>query len=392
MTYMHKARLAYLLSIYFDKTATTAEVDELMEAVADSKHDEELKRLLAELWEQHHSDHRPISEEKGNETLIAILQQGRVLKPVAVKKRWWPAAAAAALVLIIAGYYWMNHQRSTNEYMAEQPVPDVIKPGGNKAVLTLADGSHIELDSSREGTLTTQGSALVVNNSSSILTYGANNGGTGEQVYNTLSTPRGGQYCLVLSDGTKVWLNANSSIRFPATFNGDTRSVSIKGEAYFEVAKNKAKPFLVTAKEATITVLGTHFNIMAYEDESMMTTTLLEGAVKVSKGDKFKILKPGVQAQILADETMKTEIVDVDEEMAWKNGWFNFNSWDIQRIMRQISRWYDIDVVYEGKMPTGHYSGIVSRENNISQVLQIMKAGGVNFKIEDRKIIVSEGH
>lgn len=389
---MHKARLAYLLSIYFDKTATTAEVDELMEAVADSKHDEELKSLLSELWEQHDSHHQPISEEKGKDTLVAILQQGRVLKPIAGKKRWWPAAAAAALVLFIGGYYWMSNQLSTNENMAEQANPYVIKPGGNKAVLTLADGSHIELDSSREGILTTQGNAMVVNNSSSVLAYGANKSNTGEQVYNILSTPRGGQYCLVLSDGTKVWLNANSSIRFPAVFNGDTRSVSINGEAYFEVAKNKAKPFIVTAKEATVMVLGTHFNIMAYEDESVMTTTLLEGAVKVSKGDKFKILKPGVQAQIFADATMKTEIVDVDEEMAWKNGWFNFNSWDIQRIMRQISRWYDIDVVYEGKMPTGHYSGIVSRENNISQVLQIMKAGGVNFKIEDRKIIVSEGH
>lgn len=388
---MHKARLAYLLNIYFNKTATAAEVDELMEAVADSRHDDELKSLLTELWEQHHGHHGPISEEKGNETLMAILQQGRVLKPVAVKKRWWPAAAAA-LVLLIGGYYWMSNQMSTNEHIAEQPMPYVIKPGGNKAVLTLADGSHIELDSSREGILTTQGSAVVVNNSSSILAYGANKSNTGEQVYNILSTPRGGQYCLVLSDGTKVWLNANSSIRFPATFSGDTRSVSIKGEAYFEVAKNKAIPFLVTAKEATIMVLGTHFNIMAYEDESMMTTTLLEGAVKVSRGDKFKILKPGVQAQILDDASMKTEIVDVDEEMAWKNGWFNFNSWDIQRIMRQISRWYDIDVVYEGKIPTGHYSGIVSRENNISQVLQIMKAGGVDFKIEGRKIIVSEGH
>jgi len=391
---MHKARLAYLLSIYFNKTATTAEVDELMEAVEDSRHDEALKSLLTELWEQHRSDsHQPISKEKGNETLIAILQQGRVLKPVRRKKHWWPAAAAAAvLVLFIGSYFWKGTQVVTNEHTEELPAPYVIKPGGNKAVLTLADGSHIELDSSREGTLTTQGSALVVNNSSSILTYGANKNSTGEQVYNTLSTPRGGQYCLVLSDGTKVWLNANSSIRFPATFNGDTRSVSIKGEAYFEVAKNKAKPFLVTAKEATITVLGTHFNIMAYEDENMMTTTLLEGAVKVSKGDRFKILKPGVQAQILEDATMKTAIVDLEEEMAWKNGWFNFNSWDIQRIMRQISRWYDIDVVYEGKVPTGHYSGIVSRENNISQVLQIMKAGGVDFKIEDRKIIVSEGH
>lgn len=390
---MHKARLAYLLSIYFDKTATAAEVDELMEAVADSRHDEELKRLLTELWGQHEGHHQPISKEKGNETLIAILQQGRVLKPVTGKKRWWPAAAAAALVLSIGSYYWMSNQLSTKENIAEQPNPYVIKPGGNKAVLTLADGSHIELDSSREGILTTQGSAVVVNNNSSILAYGANKSGTGEQIYNILSTPRGGQYCLVLSDGTKVWLNANSSIRFPATFNGDTRSVSIKGEVYFEVAKNKAKPFLVTAKEATITVLGTHFNIMAYEDESVMTTTLLEGSVKVSKGDKFRILKPGIQALIPDDDaTMKTEAVDVDEEMAWKNGWFNFNSWDIQRIMRQISRWYDIDVVYEGKMPTGHYSGIVSRENNISQVLQIMKAGGVNFKIEDRKIIVSEGH
>ncbi|WP_343303914.1 FecR domain-containing protein [Chitinophaga niabensis] len=390
---MHKARLAYLLSIYFNKTATTAEVDELMEAVEDSRHDEALKSLLAELWEQHQGDHQPISEEKGKETLIAILQQGRVLKPARGNRRWWPAAAAAAVfALFVGSYYWMSDQMPVNEDVEEQSASYVIKPGGNKAILTLADGSHIELDSSREGKLTTQGGALVVNNRSSILAYGANKNGTGELVYNTLSTPRGGQYCLVLSDGTRVWLNANSSIRFPATFNGDTRSVSITGEAYFEVAKNKTKPFLVTAKEATISVLGTHFNIMAYEDENMMTTTLLEGAVKVSKGDRFKILKPGVQAQIFHDETIKTQIVDVDEEMAWKNGWFNFNSWDIQRIMRQISRWYDIDVVYEGKVPTGHYSGIVSRENNISQVLQIMKAGGVDFKIEDRKIIVSEGH
>jgi transmembrane sensor len=400
---MDKSRLTFLFQVYFNKTATPAEHDELMSLLEQTENDELVKDLLTNTWEQYTSQSQPFNDRQGEEMLTAILQEGRSHKPVAFMARrqasgWRRMAAAAAVLLVFftGGYFWLTNQRpgrqTTPSTKNLQFIHDTIVPGGNKAVLTLADGSSIILDSTQQGTVTKQGNAKVINLETAVLTYKAGNGNGQEVVYNTLSTPRGGQYQLVLPDGSKVWLNASSSIRYPVTFKGKERNVSITGEAYFEVAKNATMPFTVTVKEATVQVLGTHFNIMAYDDEGSMNTTLLEGSVKVSKGAQHKILAPGQQAKIAQTGAIKIKEADIEEVMAWKNGWFQFNSWNIEKIMRQVARWYDVEIVYEGSISARHFSGMVSRENNISQVLKIMQAGGVHFKISGRKIIVSDDH
>ena len=232
-----------------------------------------------------------------------------------------------------------------------------------------------------------QGSTVITNLQTATLVY---NSGTGNSVpvYNTLSTPGGGQYKLVLPDSTKVWLNASSSIRFPSAFRGSERSVTVTGEAYFEVAKNAAMPFIVAVKGVQVRVLGTHFNIMAYDDESSLNTTLLEGSVKVMQGEQTSLLLPGQESKISREGNMVVVRADMDEVMAWKNGWFQFRSYDMKKVMRQISRWYNVEIAYEGIMPTRHFSGMVSRENSIGQVLRIMQAGGVGYRIAGRKITV----
>jgi ferric-dicitrate binding protein FerR (iron transport regulator) len=404
---MDKSRLSYLFQAYVNKTATKAERAEFMQMVEQAENDEQVKSLLTSTWEQYSPQSQPINEQKSEEMLAAILQQGKSAKPVAViasrpASWWWRSAAAAAILLMVCagGYYWLTRQPSKQVAGTKQlPVNDTIVPGSNKAELRLADGSKILLDSTQQGTISKQGDAKVINHNTSVLAYDARWTTSREVVYNTLSTPRGGQYQLLLADGTKVWLNASSSIRFPVAFTGKERQVSITGEAYFEVAKNATMPFIVhfssatgEGKEGTVEVLGTHFNIMAYDDERSINTTLLEGSVRVSKGTNYKILKPGQEGKITQSGDIKTGIADIEATMAWKNGWFQFNSLDIERIMRQVARWYDVEVTYDGNIPTGHFSGIVNRNNNIAQVLKIMQAGGVNFKIAGRKVIVSEDH
>jgi ferric-dicitrate binding protein FerR (iron transport regulator) len=308
------------------------------------------------------------------------------------------AAAAVLLGIVAAVYLWLNPARrplKDRQAIAakQQPVHD-IAPGGNKAVLTLANGTSVVLDDTQTGLLAKQGGTQVVKAGDGLLTYHKNQPVSGAVLYNTLSTPRGGQYQLVLPDGTRVWMNASSSIRFPAEFREKERNITLSGEAYFEVAQDAAKPFKVTVAASggrngfTIDVLGTHFNVMAYEEEQTCSTTLLEGAVRIGSGGTYNKLLPGEQAKIDQRNTVKIVHPDMDEVMAWKNGEFLFNSYGIEKIMRQLSRWYDVEVVYEGKIPEGHFSGAVNRNNNISQVLKILEAGGVRFLIEGRKLIV----
>jgi transmembrane sensor len=274
-------------------------------------------------------------------------------------------------------------------------IPGIKKPstlitaGSNKAVLMLADGSSIILDSTSQGTLTKQGNVKVIKLNTATVAYNSSEANSKEMVYNTLSTPGGGQYQLILPDGSKVWLNASSSIHFPTVFKGKERSVTVTGEAYFEVAKNAAMPFKITVKDMVVEVLGTHFNIMASEDESSMNTTLLEGSVKVSKGGINKMLVPGKQSVINRAGEINIVDANIEEVMAWKNGWFQFNAADIKTVMRQIARWYNVEIVYEDKIPTGHFTGLVSRNNNIEQVLKILQSGGVQFKIQNHTIFVS---
>ena len=322
------------------------------------------------------------------------------IKPVAepakiIRFAVWKKVAAAAVIIMMLGtgaYFLFGNKGKQDEIAKTEnnnSSNNDVAPGGNKATLQLADGSTIILDSAQNGTLSQQGNARVLKLDNGQLAYNAS--GTAKEVlYNTISTPRGGQYQLTLADGSKVWLNAASSIRFPASFTGSKRKVELTGEAYFEVAKNPAMPFTVSVNGMNVEVLGTHFNINSYADEDIIKTTLLEGAVKVTKGSVIAMLSPGQQAQLTSNGQIGVnKNIDVDEVMAWKNGKFQFgDKVDIGTIMRQIARWYDVDVEYKGVF-TKHFGGSISREVNISQVLKVLETtGDVKYKVEGRKVIV----
>ena len=326
-----------------------------------------------------------------------ILEQKNNVIPM--RRRWrLPAAAAAVALIILASATFLffsskypQQQLAAVKQVKKKPKTD-FAPGGNKAVLTLADGSAIVLDSAVNGTISNQGKIKVVKLDNGLLAYSIN----GQQVtendaafFNTISTPRGGQYQVTLSDGTRVWLNAASSIRFPVMFAGKERKVEITGEAYFEVAKNKQMPFKVKANSSEIEVLGTHFNVNAYNDETATRTTLLEGSVKIKKDNYSALLVPGQQSQVNKNGEIKVvNNADIEEVVAWKDGLFILKKADIPSVLRQIARWYDVDIVYKGNVPPGRITGDMPRNMKLSKMLEVMELVGVHFKIEDNKVLV----
>lgn len=310
---------------------------------------------------------------------------------------WVRYAAAAVLVLALGIVIYLFSQKGQEArrivVKPELPVKNDALPGGNKAVLTLADGQRIVLDEARNGELIRQGEALVIK-LDGLLTYDKT-GDKGEVLYHTVNTPAGGQYQLILADGSKVWLNSESSLRFPTSFPGTERKVELKGEGYFEVAKHASQPFTVSVKDPTgkegaaVKVLGTHFNINAYDDEAAIKTTLLEGLVKLESTSGSKVLKPNQQGQVSSAGVVVAKDVDIEQVVAWKNGLFNFNNSDLQMVMRQISRWYGVEVVYEGQPEQREFGGEIHRDMNLSQVLKLLETNDVHFRIEGKKLIVT---
>ncbi|MCQ6961186.1 FecR family protein [Mucilaginibacter aquariorum] len=308
-------------------------------------------------------------------------------------REYWIAAAASVVFAI--GFLWMFEQKSHPKFdklaKTTQSSGRPVLPGFNKATLTLADGSNIDLNAARSGLLSKQGGVLVDKAGNGKLVYDANsaNGDKGVALNNILTTPRGGQYQLVLSDGTKVWLNAASSLKFPAIFTGKERNVELVGEAYFEVAKNKNMPFRVSTGKLNIEVLGTHFNVSAYQDDDAIKTTLLEGSVKLTTANNKALLKPGEQATLGQQQHINIQSINTDDAVAWKNGYFVFNNENIQCIMKKISRWYDVEVVYYGKVDENDFGGTVSRFDSVNEVLKSLElTGTVHFKLDGRRITV----
>lgn len=296
--------------------------------------------------------------------------------------------AAAILVIAVASFaLWKMHKpvhKADTPVLANNQQQDAL-PGSDRAILTLASGEKIGLDSSRKNIV--QQNDFNVTNRDGQLDY---TGSSPVVEEHTLSTPRGGQYKLLLPDGTTVWLNAASSITYPTAFTGDNRTVKVSGELYFEVAKDKSRPFHVLANGMEVEVLGTHFNINAYNDEPAIKTTLLEGSVKVTKNAESVILKPGQQASISHSSHISNPIpVETDEVMAWKNGTFFFNRTPFSEVMRQLSRWYDVDVLYEKEIPHINFGGEMKRDLKLSQVLEGFDKMGVQFRIEGKKLIVA---
>ncbi|RYU91591.1 FecR family protein [Mucilaginibacter terrigena] len=391
-----RLRLRYLFDRYYSKTATPQERDELFAAINAGASDEELSLLIRQAWDDLKPDTRLFSTDKTSAILKNILGADENGKPV--KKRGniilWTKIATAAIVLFFVGigFHKLMRQQNTVQHITKtKPILHDAQPGGNKAVLTLANGKTIILDNAQNGTLAKLGGTSIKKTANGQLIYDVSALADANTVpsINTITTPRGGQYQVVLPDGTKVWLNSASSLSFPTRFTGTTRQVEITGEAYFEVTKNAAMPFRVKTNKAQIEVLGTHFNVMAYDDESTMKTTLLEGAVNITAGTFSARLRPGQQAQIKASGQSKVvDDIDVDDETAWKNGIFQFREVHIDAILRQAARWYDVDVTYSGKIPDKVFTGRLSRNVKASVLLDILKYTGINLKIEGKKIIV----
>jgi hypothetical protein len=290
--------------------------------------------------------------------------------------------------------YWVipkqNNEKITASIAAPGKQTAKILPGGNHAILTMADGSKIVLDSVQNGNI--QSGGATISKQGGVLVYDGSSpakSATAAVAYNTLTTPRGGQYKLILADGSKVWLNASSSLHFPTAFTGKERNVELTGEAYFEVAKNKEKPFRVNVNGMQVEVLGTHFNVNAYADENSIKTSLLEGSVKIKRGDVSGLLKPGQQGILESNNNdLRIKEVNMDEVIAWKNGLFQFNGAGIKTIMLEISRWYNVEIVYSGKVPQRSFVGKISRDAALPDVLKILELSNVKFNVIGRKIIV----
>ena len=340
-------------------------------------------QLLNLPWQSEMGDQQEIKEQ--------ILSRLHEEMNPPLKRKWAYLSVAATTILIcLLAYLFIPTTRTIKNQLATRAKKphDIVVPGSSKAVLTLSDGSSIDLDDSHTGVLCKQGNVKVDKLANGQLVYNAA-GTDGAPVYNTITTPRGGEYQVMLSDGTKVWLNAASSLKFPATFTGKERRVELIGEAYFEVASNKNMPFTVSLNKMAIEVLGTHFNVNAYPDEEAVKTTLLEGSVKLRSGQQSSMLKPGEQAVLGSSNNFRIQEVDVEEAVAWKNGYFIFDNENIQGIMRKVARWYDVDVDYSGRIDQGSFGGTVSRFKSVSGVLKSLElTGTVHFKLEGRRITV----
>lgn len=340
---------------------------EEMEAVVDEYGD-----LVASL---------PASEEQPNtELLRAIHEAIDAIRPARVHfLRRWRWAAAAALIATISLAVWLTNKPDTST----RHTTASVAPGKNGAILTLSDGTQVVLDSLGNGVVAAQNGAQVVLQNGQ-LTYELTDSSTTEIAYNTMNTPKGRQFFVTLPDGTKVWLNAASSIRYPTVFTGKERRVDIKGEAYFEVAKNADMPFRVNADgKAEIEVLGTHFNVTAYDNDPVLNITLVEGSVKVNG----KTLKPGQQAQIAGDVRV-IDHADIEKVMAWKNGLFNFEGAKLNEVMKQLERWYDIEVVYANGIPDIEFGGEMTKDIPLERLLVVLEKSGIHFRLEDRHLIV----
>lgn len=307
-------------------------------------------------------------------------------KVVVLNRSWMKAAVIVGALLLGSLSYFLIHRPNVLQPISKiQPQHDVM-PGGNKAILTLGDGTKIVLDSANNGAITKEGNVTVIKLDDGQLAYKPStlNPLKSSLSYNTITTPKGGQYQLVLSDGTKVWLNAESSLIFPAEFVKSERKVELTGEGYFEVANDKTRPFLVTVNDMSVKVLGTHFNVSAYTDEKSIKTTLLEGSVEMMNNGKFVMLKPGEQGrfQVESKALQITRNVDLDETMAWKNNEFVFNETELKEAMRQLSRWYDIKIQYDEELAPVYLYGSISRNKGLAEVLKIMETSGLKFKIE----------
>jgi transmembrane sensor len=380
--------------------------DHFREMVERLHDDEYLKRSVSLLAIARQEDWQNIIEKlpelKPEGAVVKRINNGRLI-------RKWIAVAAAVLFVAFTSFWLINYKVPGPQLVTpyKKHLQDIRPPDTTKARITLANGQVVVLDTLSNGVLALQGNVNVVKTSDGQIAYedATDNHRSGELAYNSLTNPRGSKIVSInLSDGTKIWLNSESILRYPVVFNGNERRVELTGEAYFEVApsfikSDKKRPFYVTANDVTVEVLGTHYNVNNYNDESAIKVTLLEGSVKVKldRGDQSVILKPGEQAIAIASHSPLTidhsrftidHSADLEKAMAWKNETFYFNGENLEAIMKQLSRFYDVDVAYESSIPDKRFGGMISRDKNLNEVLNVLELSGVHFRMEGKKIIV----
>lgn len=394
-------RVSYLLEQRLKQQLTSSEADELLSILQQPEYESMVTDVLSDLAQTETEElgldpaslrasvHQILLVDKAPERPLAPVHRVHFLKAA-----WLRYAAAVVLLFLMGGavYYYRSgsHQQPVAQLPPATVQPD-FKAGGAVATLTLSDGTRIALDTAADGSLARQGNADIIKLQQGQLAYKTGSKTDAEILYNTINTPRGGQYEVVLPDGSKVWLNAASSLRFPTTFKGRSREVEITGEAYFEIAKNAAMPFYVRTNGMSVEVLGTAFNVNAYADEPVIRTTLVAGSVRVKKDQVTAMLTPGQQSSLLPNGSMDiNKEADIDGALAWKNGFFRLTSSDIPTIMRQLARWYDVEIAFEGGVPAGHITGEVPRGTSLSKVLKVFETSGVHFRIEGKKIVVTQ--
>lgn len=384
-----------LLQKYIDGQCNRAEMEELYAWLQSSGSHRSLLTALQKEFEKTMNEHHDIPSELSDRIETRLLQDISREKVVAFPQRTRFRWAAAAAIVLLAGsgiYYYMNTVSPRKTFTAGNNLlsdTSDIAPGTNKAILTLANGDVVTLDSAGNQVIN-QGHTLVRQQNGQ-LQY-AVQGNSDAVVYNTLTVPRGGQFNIILPDGSHVWLNAASSMRYPTAFNGSRREVEIQGQGYFEIAPNARQPFFVKVNDMEVQVLGTRFDVMAYADEKSINTTLIEGLVNVKHGSHEERLRPGQQAIVdPATGNMVVRPADVDQVIAWKTGFFEFDNASLADILRQLSRWYDIDISHNQTGNERLFGGRISRSLPLSDILHMLEANGPTFSLSGRKLTVTSG-
>lgn len=404
---MQETRLVYLFNRYFDKTASLDEREEFLSLVDQEGIVEEIYKLMEDTYQRFEPANQPFPAGSRDKMIAAIIKKQVPNTPPKFKLLWTRIVAAAAILLVIGAGVWFYQSYRNADHINILAKND-IAPGKNAATLTLANGKIINLSDAKTGLVIdaskftyNDGSKVQVSSRTESLSSDEKSdpslrGSSGDpSLYGkavTMNTPRGGTYQIKLSDGTQVWLNASSSLKFPASFVSlKERKVELTGEGYFEVAKNKALPFIVISKGQQVEVLGTHFNISSYKEDVAVKTTLLEGSVKVKSNKESLLLMPGQQSILINGKT-KVIQVQTEDVVAWKSGYFMFNNESLEDIMLKVARWYDVDVEYKNVSTRKiTFFGTVSRFSNISEVLRKLElTGEVKFEIEGKRIIVIE--
>jgi len=328
----------------------------------------------------------PFEIEESKKVVFSQLSVQRSYKKII---RFRLAAAAASIILCLSASLYFYNKQNVRPLIASTHQLKNVLPGRNRAILTLASGRVVDLDQVKTGEELHENGIIIRKNKNGMLEYTIQEAGENSNGTNTISTPRGGSYQVILPDGTRAWLNAATTLKYPYAFSKNERVVELNGEAYFEVTKDAKRPFKVNTASQSVEVLGTHFNINAYQDERATKTTLLEGSIRLKNKEHVLMMHPGEQVSTIDNSFKLNPDVDVEQEIAWKNNVFSFNGADLKAVMRQISRWYDLDVVFQGKINTEAYYGEIPRSSNLEEVFKILELNHIHTQVNGKVLTIS---